>query len=121
MRASPWFLVLVVGLTSGCNLFRGYYTPANHFPYGTAVEERTSKSVVKAATTMEIILKNRDFVIIKSEKNEETAQIRADKNNIEYVIDFKGGEQGCVAHIEVEQAGNDLNAWELLKELNLYP
>lgn len=121
MRGAPWILVCLLAVTSGCNLFRGYYTKADHFPFGTAVEERTSKSVIKAANTMEIILKNRDFVIIKSVKNEESAQIRANKHNIEYIVDFKGGEQGCVAKIEVEQAGNDLDAWEILKELNLYP
>lgn len=121
MRAFTLLLVILLTTTPGCTLLRKYYTKADHFPYGTAAEEETSKSVLKAAHTMETIFKSKDFTILKSEKTEESATIRASRNNIEYIVDIKGGAQGSIAHMEIEEAGNHTEAWALLKELNLYP
>lgn len=122
MRASlSAFLCLVLLPHAGCKLLSGIYTRANHFPLGTAAEQPTSQSVRKAATTMEMILRNKDFTVTKSTKGEEAAQIWAQKQDIEYVVDIKGGEQGSVVHLESEQAGHDAEIWAILHELKLYP
>ncbi|MFO0944546.1 MAG: hypothetical protein U1D30_01165 [Planctomycetota bacterium] len=122
MRASRVLLAcLMLTAVTGCNLFRGYYTKREHFFYGTAAEQRSSKSLERSVDTLNIVLKNHDYSVGKVTQKEESAQIWANKEGNEYVFDLKRDGQGSIVHVEADQAGNDNEVWAILREFELFP
>ena len=122
MRAQGLMIAALLFLTgTGCNILRGYIMPGQHFPHGTVTEEQSSKSVLRSAEIMEVVLRNKDFSISNIDKSEESATIRASYEGNQYVVDIKSSGSGSVVHMEIDQAGNETQAWSIMKEFSLYP
>lgn len=118
-------LGMVVG-SVGCaaldKAIEGYYFKPTHFRFGTVKERNFSKGVDKMFVTTQAILKDRGFSIHKAEfPNQEEAQIWASKDGVEYVIDITAAGSGCKIHLEMDQAGNDADAWTILNTMEQYP
>lgn len=122
MRASQVLLAcLLCTALTGCNLFREYYTKGEHFPHGSAAEQRSGKTLERATDTLSIVLKNHDYSVGKTTRTEESAQIWANKGSSEYVFDIKRNGQGSVIHAESDRAGDDMEIWAILREFELFP
>lgn len=127
MRTMLWTLLVGVLIASaGCTALdkaiEGYYFKPTHFQFGTVKERDFGKSVEKMYATTQQVLKERDFSIRKAEiPNKEEAQIWASKGGIDYVFDITAAGDGCKVHLEVDQAGNDADAWAVLNMMEQYP
>lgn len=114
--------VALMAVTLGCSAFKGYLYESKHFPYSTVREVELSQSVKHAHENLQKIAHNFEITIKKTEMNDETIQVWASKNGVQFVFDITStGEQGCKVRLEMEGVGHDQEAWSIMQQVELFP
>lgn len=123
MRALTAGLGLAILFSAtGCNILAGYLYKAEHFRFGTVLEKELGQSVEHVFKNVQFVLKERNFSIKRAEQaNDEQAEIWSVKDGLQVVFDIKGVGEGCVVHLEMEQAGEHQLGYALLRDIELMP
>lgn len=123
MRAMTAVLAMAAMVAAtGCNILAGYIHKAEHFRFGTVLEEELGQSVEHVFKNVQFVLKERNYTVKKAEMaNDETAEIWSSKDGLQIVFDIKGQGQGCVVHLEMEQAGEHQLGYALLRDIKMMP
>lgn len=121
MRSLAVAACIMVAIGPGCAVLDQYYTKSEHFAFGTAKTWQSEKSVKRAYEAALMVLDERDYGVAKKELNPESALIRAHRNERELVIDIKGEGEGAKIRLEMDQAGNDGEVFELKQQMEMLP
>lgn len=116
-------LVLCVSLTcGGCfHTLDEYFTAPKHFRFATAKVRRFDKPLERAYSTALTVLDQHDWGVRSKELSSESAMIRATKLERELVLDMTREGDSTQIRLEIDQDGNDGEAWSLLNEIDLLP
>ncbi|MGL5095325.1 MAG: hypothetical protein ACRDD1_07035, partial [Planctomycetia bacterium] len=78
-------------------------------------------NLVRTMDNLRYILKQNNFVVRKNTSDDDRACVVATRDGREYTFDLEQVGDGCKVRVEINQSGNDGDAWQLLRDVEMMP